>query len=232
MENARSPKVLLIDDDPAILDVVSRLLAVDNVSVDCESSAKNALQRMAGTAYDAVLCDMRMPEMSGQQIYERVQSDFPALRGRFVLMTGDVASEQTWDLIERTHVHYVVKPIDFTQLLETLREVTNGAISIHVDNKRRHDRVPLKASAQIHCDTLPDMQPEIVEVENASDDGLYFHSSRLYRVGMDIIVRFPEDDMREQHAFVARVDELPGGQLGVAITLRKPDSANPGKRYL
>jgi signal transduction histidine kinase/CheY-like chemotaxis protein len=83
-------RILVIDDEAAVVAAVRRLLASNHEVVGVQS-AQAALEHLAaGARYDQVLCDVRMPDMSGIELAGRLAALHPELRRRLVFMTGDI----------------------------------------------------------------------------------------------------------------------------------------------
>jgi len=82
--------VLVIDDEPAVVRSVERLLG-DSHDVTGVQSARVALDRFdGGESFDLILCDLRMPDMSGIELAGHLDARYPLLRPRLVFMTGDI----------------------------------------------------------------------------------------------------------------------------------------------
>lgn len=84
----RRPRVLLVDDDPAIGRAVTRYAEAE-LDVTYDADANAAIRRLlAGEQYDLILCDLHMPGVDGGELLEVVASAVPQLRERFVFLTG------------------------------------------------------------------------------------------------------------------------------------------------
>src|SRR5690242_11452176 len=88
LPTSESARLLLVDDDPMMLQAVSQMLALrlNEVHVDTADSAQAALQQLQASPYDAVLSDIKMPGMNGLDLLETVQQ--LQLELPVVLMTG------------------------------------------------------------------------------------------------------------------------------------------------
>jgi PAS domain S-box-containing protein len=85
---ARRARVLVLDDDGRVADSLRRMLEPDH-DVEVLTRSRLALDRVrAGASWDAVLCDVMMPEMSGIEWFEEVRRLDPALARRVVFVTG------------------------------------------------------------------------------------------------------------------------------------------------
>lgn len=118
----RGVSVLLIDDDHAILKVLTQALAHKNFYVDTAESAREALQKMTSEYFDLVLSDIRMPGFDGKKLYSFIEEFMPEYKQRVVFLTGDTESPETQDFLARTGCPCVFKPVDFPQLFRTLGE--------------------------------------------------------------------------------------------------------------
>ena len=108
-------RVLCVDDEPAIARLVTRMLAND--IVETFERPQSALERARAVAFDAVLCDFRMPEMSGVAFYESLLHIQPALAHHFTLMTGSLSEEDTF---QPSHLRVLRKPFTRQQLLDCI----------------------------------------------------------------------------------------------------------------
>jgi two-component system NtrC family sensor kinase len=88
-------KVLVIDDEEAILEMVRDTLSESGYEVDVARDGETGLNHLQKTPYDLTLCDWKMPGLSGQQVYERLHATNPALSERMIFITGDVINEKT-----------------------------------------------------------------------------------------------------------------------------------------
>ena len=80
-------KVLVIDDNTVVLEVIALMLASDGHTVATAGGGRDALARLeTGEAMDLVLTDLKMPEMSGWEVVQAVRSRWPTVR--VGLMTG------------------------------------------------------------------------------------------------------------------------------------------------
>jgi len=113
-------KVLVIDDEPAIVDLVSRLLARDGYTVAGALRASGALHDLRHEQFDFILCDMRMPDMDGITFYQQLKHDFPNAMGRFILMTGDTTNVQAEGFLEQHQLAVLRKPFTRQELLSVL----------------------------------------------------------------------------------------------------------------
>jgi PAS domain S-box-containing protein len=80
-------RVLIVDDEQALAKALARQLA-DRWDVDTVSTARDALAELSVHRYDAVACDLRMPDQSGPEIYDAVRARSPRQASRFIFTTG------------------------------------------------------------------------------------------------------------------------------------------------
>ena len=224
-------RILVIDDDDLTLTILRKMLEADGYEVEVCSSASEALARLLHASFDAILCDMWMSGMSGKDFYLQLKQGFPEYQRRVVFITGDIASEATWEFIDERHLPYVIKPISRPLLRRKVREIV-GDRPVRVAegerkpawdgvNRRSHRRVAINASARVRRKKWEVAGPDTASVVNASRGGIFFVSDREYRVGMEVLVAYPftgYDDV-EQDGYVVRVEEQSDGKRGVAIAI-------------
>jgi CheY-like chemotaxis protein len=129
------PRVLVVDDEPAIGRLVQRLLA-RTADVSAVTSGRDALSRIAeGGPFELVLCDLMMPEMTGMDLYEAVCTADPEHAPRFVFMTGGVYTTRAQTFIEKVGLPTIDKPLEAA----TLRAVFETTVLSYSRQAPRRD---------------------------------------------------------------------------------------------
>ncbi|HYQ01399.1 MAG TPA: ATP-binding protein [Polyangiaceae bacterium] len=102
-------RVLVIDDEPAILRAFRRVLSAHEVV--SASSGPEAMAKLAdGRRFDAIFCDVMMPEMSGVEVYQRIREQHPGQEHKLVFMTGGAFAELAAHFIESVDNPKLKKP--------------------------------------------------------------------------------------------------------------------------
>ena len=115
-----SLRVLVVDDEASVRVSLQRYLAGRGHDVETTASGEDALARLRATSYDAVIVDMRMPDLSGEQLFERLRSNDPAHAERVIFTTGDLVNEQMRRFLDGTGRPCVPKPFEFASFDQAL----------------------------------------------------------------------------------------------------------------
>ena len=116
----REGPILVIDDDPAVLDTVSEILTFEGYTVERATNGAEGLKRLEQTQPQLVLLDMRMPVLDGWSFARIVREQGLALP--IVIMTAAQDAER-W--AEEIHADgYVAKPFDLNDLLDAVEQVS------------------------------------------------------------------------------------------------------------
>lgn len=122
---APSGKVLIVDDEPAIGRALARVIGRDRTVV--VTSGREALALiLEGKGFDAVLCDLMMPEMSGVDLYEELMRVAPEQAKKIVFMSGGAFTERARSFLARVGNAFLQKPIDTAKLLALVQQVMSG----------------------------------------------------------------------------------------------------------
>lgn len=113
------PVVHLIDDDAALRDSLSFLLASAGVEVKAHASATDFLDALPGLAVSLVVSDVRMPEMNGVELLRRLKASHPALP--VILLTGHGDVPLAVEAIKAGAADFFEKPFDDAVLLAAIR---------------------------------------------------------------------------------------------------------------
>src|SRR5262249_6766686 len=87
LPSIRRSRILVVDDEPALLQSLARELGQQH-DVTCTASGANAIELMLAQAFDVVLCDLMMPSVSGIDVYETIRRKRPGLERLLVFMTA------------------------------------------------------------------------------------------------------------------------------------------------
>ena len=109
-------RILVLDDEPLIGEFL--VGALDEHHVDITTEGSEALKLASDGSYDLVLCDLRMPRMSGIDFYEELGKRRPDLRASFVLMTGAAIDEELQRFLATHEVPILRKPFEMSELNE------------------------------------------------------------------------------------------------------------------
>lgn len=102
--------MLVIDDDPAVRIALARVLSLSH-EVTSAGSADEALALLDGGAtFDAIVCDVVMPERSGLAFLADIEQRHPALAPRIVLITGGAIAPDVGRALARVGNEVVEKP--------------------------------------------------------------------------------------------------------------------------
>jgi CheY-like chemotaxis protein len=123
----RSPlhgiRLLVVDDEPALRSGMEAFGQLRGFAVLTAANGEEAFERVRRTAVDAIVCDLRMPELDGFGLYDRLRQERPGLAARMVFITGDLLSA---DARLNTRQPILAKPFAFEQLEEALVAVMRG----------------------------------------------------------------------------------------------------------
>ncbi len=114
-------RVLLIDDEAAVARSLQRHLS-RHYEVTALTGAREALALIAsGHRFDAILCDVMMPEMSGPQFHVELERLVPEQARRVTFMTGGAFSEEARAFLGVAHMPLLEKPLDLEHLWTVLQ---------------------------------------------------------------------------------------------------------------
>ncbi len=116
-------RILVVDDEPANLEVLKRLLKNKHevLSALTGLDALAILEREKGRV-DSVVSDINMPDMDGISLYQKVTEKFPGLEKRMVFVTGGLFRQETRDFLETIPNHCLEKPFNYMELLKILSQ--------------------------------------------------------------------------------------------------------------
>lgn len=117
------PRVLIIDDEPAILAVFPEVLGVD-YAVTVASTGRRALELLESEPeFDVILCDYMMPDLDGRALYEHLRERAPQLLERVVFCSGGLVNERAREFIASVANPLLEKPIPIDRLCAAIDRV-------------------------------------------------------------------------------------------------------------
>jgi CheY-like chemotaxis protein len=117
----RPLRILVVDDEPGILELLQEMLTMDGHTVETVDDARDVLARVATTPFDVIISDLRMPGMSGGTLHRALEAAHPQLARRMVFMTGDASGEDVEEFLAEVHAPTVAKPFTRAGLVDALR---------------------------------------------------------------------------------------------------------------
>lgn len=117
-------RLLVIDDDPNVLSFVQDAFNGLGVSIERALGGRDGIACLSGgQVYDAILSDMRMPEVDGRAVFRFVHEQRPELECRLIFATGDVANPESTRFVETAGRPVLEKPFSVEALREAVRRV-------------------------------------------------------------------------------------------------------------
>ena len=125
------PRILIIDDQDAIRRVLRDILENEKYQVEDVSNGMDALQLIKDQEFDAIFCDIKMPEMDGIEVLEAVKQicDTPV-----IMISGHGTIDTAVDAIKKGAFDFIQKPPDLNRLLITLRNALDKQ-NLSTENK-------------------------------------------------------------------------------------------------
>jgi len=116
-------KILVVDDEPTTLQLLTHLLSSEGYDVESTEDAATALEKIKSQRYNLILLDIKLPGMSGIELYESIQKVARSLASRVVFITGDAMAPDTMSFLSRTKAPHITKPFDIKKLKRTVRRI-------------------------------------------------------------------------------------------------------------
>jgi len=128
----RKARVLLVDDNPDILESFTLVLRLNGYTVDTATDGLSALEKCRHDNYDAVLMDIFMPRLNGMEAFHRIRGLHPELR--VILMSAYTDGVEIETALKEGLFRAVGKPMRINYLLNVIQEATADFKVIIVDD--------------------------------------------------------------------------------------------------
>jgi DNA-binding response OmpR family regulator len=115
--------LLVVDDDQQLASALQWILADENFLVDVAFDGEEALLKVKTHKYDAVICDLKMPRLRGDEFYLKVSEMRPSLADRFIFITGFATDPKIAVFLTKRDVKYLVKPFVIRGLIDCVKEM-------------------------------------------------------------------------------------------------------------
>ena len=118
--------ILVVDDDQQLASALQWILADENFFVDVAFDGEEALLKLKTHEYDAVVCDLQMPRLRGDEFYLKAKQMRPTLADRFIFITGFATDRNIALFLNKHGVKYLVKPFPVQTLINCVKQLLCG----------------------------------------------------------------------------------------------------------
>jgi len=175
---AISPQILVVDDEPHILEMVTMLLSVNGYpSLSCKNPEK-VLGILQMGKFDAVLTDINMPGMTGLDLLEHIHDRHPEIP--VVLMTGCAELDMTVEAIHKGTFDFIMKPFNPVQLIHSMEKAVNyrRLLQMEQDYKQNLEEMVRQRTREVN-DASKEMIVRLMVAAEYRDDETGNHIRRL-----------------------------------------------------
>ncbi|MCQ2169412.1 MAG: sigma-54 dependent transcriptional regulator [Bacteroidales bacterium] len=116
-------KILIVDDERAIRNSLSEIMADEGYSVDTAENGRAAVEMAEKEHYDVVFCDIKMPEMDGIEVLEKLKED--GVDSEMIMISGHGDISTAVDCIKKGAFDFIQKPLDLNRILITVKNATD-----------------------------------------------------------------------------------------------------------
>jgi two-component system response regulator AtoC len=117
-------KLLIVDDEPNIRDLMHRYLSLDGIDSDCAENGLSAQRMLASEAYDACLVDLKMPGMDGLSLIHWIRSE--GFRMPIIMISAHGEISDAVSALKEGAQDYIVKPFDPEELVIRLKKLVDA----------------------------------------------------------------------------------------------------------
>ena len=114
------PRILVVDDDRAIISTTKAILEDEGYIVDVATSGREAIQKTEASIYNLALLDIRLPDMEGVELLKLMKDNVP--RTRKIMVTGYPSIQNAVTALNQNADAYLIKPVDIEKLLNTVKD--------------------------------------------------------------------------------------------------------------
>ena len=118
-------KILIVDDERAIRYSLKEILEMEGYQVETAENGQEGLQKAEKEKYDAIFCDIKMPEMDGTEMLAKVIEE--GIETPVVMVSGHADITTAVDCIKKGAFDFIEKPLDLNRILITLKNATDKA---------------------------------------------------------------------------------------------------------
>ena len=115
-------KILVIDDERAIRNTLKEILEFEGYSVDVAENGRAGLERALAGSYDLIFTDIKMPEMDGMEVLDKLSS--MGVDAAVVMISGHGDIDTAVECIKKGAFDFIQKPLDLNRILITIKNAT------------------------------------------------------------------------------------------------------------
>jgi len=119
----KGAKALVVDDESFLLECLVDALGAWGMEVESSPRGDEAIQKLEAGTFDVIVSDIRMPGLSGVDLFDWLKVQRPAMTRRILYTTGDSFDVKTREFLEASQVPYLGKPFDLKQLKQSLERL-------------------------------------------------------------------------------------------------------------
>jgi len=121
-------KILVIDDERSIRNTLKDILGFEGYAIDVAEQGSLGIEMVKNTDYDIILCDIKMPEMDGIEVLEKILELKPETT--VVMISGHGNIDTAVEAIKKGAFDFIVKPLDLNRLLITIRNAGDKSLLV------------------------------------------------------------------------------------------------------
>ncbi len=120
--------ILVIDDERSIRNTLKEILEYEKFTVDLAEHGADGLEKYKSGSYDIVLCDIKMPEMDGLELLEKLSGEEGD--AQVIMISGHGNIDNAVEAIKKGAYDFIEKPLDLNRLLITIRNALDKSTLI------------------------------------------------------------------------------------------------------
>ena len=113
-------KILIVDDEHEFATTLAERLQLRDFDTTVAYTGKDALSITSSTTFDVVLLDLKMPDMSGLEVLEKIKARDPSVE--VIMLTGHGSTARSLNGMDRGAFDYLMKPVELSELIIKIKQ--------------------------------------------------------------------------------------------------------------